>query len=340
MKAAIWYGGKDIRIEEVPEPKISDNDVLIKVKAVGICGSELHAYEGISERRKPPLIMGHEFSGEVEEVGKNVKNLVKGDKVVVNPIIYCLKCEQCLSGRSNICENMRLIGLHTSGAFAEYISVPSENCYRMPGNISFEEASMIEPLSVGIHAVNLVNMKINSNVAIIGGTGIIGLCTLQALRVAGAGRIICTGRRENKLEIAEKLGANILINVKEIDPVKKIMEITNGKGIDIAFEAVGIQETVKQAISMVKKGGSVVVIGMLAKKTELEMLDIVTKEKQIIGSYGYTPLDFKTALNLIAEGKVNVKPLITHVFSLNEIPKGFEVLSKNREEVIKVVIKP
>ncbi|MEM3130049.1 MAG: galactitol-1-phosphate 5-dehydrogenase [Nitrososphaerota archaeon] len=340
MKAAIWYGGKDIRIEDVPEPKISDNDVLIKVKAVGICGSELHAYEGTSERRKPPLIMGHEFSGEVEEVGKNVKNLIKGDKVVVNPIIRCLKCEQCLNGRSNICENMRLIGLHTPGAFAEYIAIPSENCYKIPDNLSFEEASMVEPLSVGLHAINLANMKINSDVAIIGGTGVIGLCTLQVVKIVGVGRIICTGTRENKLKIAEKLGANILINVKEIDPIKKIMEITNRKGIDIAFEAVGIQETVQQAISMVKKGGSVVVIGMLAKKMELEMLDIVTKEKKIIGSYGYTPLDFKTALNLIAEEKVNVKPLITHVFSLNEISKGFEVLSKNREEVIKVIIKP
>ncbi|MEM3406336.1 MAG: galactitol-1-phosphate 5-dehydrogenase [Nitrososphaerota archaeon] len=340
MKAAIWYGGKNIRIEDVPEPEISDNDVLIKVKAVGICGSELHAYEGISERRKPPLIMGHEFSGEVIEVGKNVKNLVKGDRVAVDPIIRCLKCEQCLNGRSNICENMRLIGLHTPGAFSEYIAIPAEKCYEMPDNLSFEEASMVEPMSVGVHAVNLADMKINSNVAIFGGTGVIGLCTLQALRTAGAGRIICTGTRENKLKIAEKLGANILINVKEIDPVKKIMEITNGKGIDIAFEAVGIQETVQQAISMVKKGGNIVVIGMLAKKMELEMLDIVTKEKQIIGSYGYTSLDFKTALNLIAEGKVNVKPLITHVFSLNEISKGFEVLSKNREEVIKVVIKP
>ncbi|MEM3062996.1 MAG: alcohol dehydrogenase catalytic domain-containing protein, partial [Nitrososphaerota archaeon] len=213
MKAAIWYGGKNIRIEDVPEPEISDNDVLIKVKAVGICGSELHAYEGISERRKPPLIMGHEFSGEVIEVGKNVKNLVKGDRVAVDPIIRCLKCEQCLNGRSNICENMRLIGLHTPGAFSEYIAIPAEKCYKMPDNLSFEEASMVEPMSVGVHAVNLASMKINSDVAIIGGTGVIGLCTLQALRTVGAGRIICTGTRENKLRIAEKLGANILINV-------------------------------------------------------------------------------------------------------------------------------
>jgi len=339
MKAAIWYGGKDIRIEDVPEPEIKENDVLIKVKAVGICGSELHAYEGISERRKPPLIMGHEFSGEIEEIGKNVENLRKGDRVVVDPIIRCLKCDNCLNGRSNICENMHLIGLHTPGAFAEYIAVSSEKCYKIPSDLSFEEASMVEPMAVGVHATNLANMKINDYVAIIG-TGVIGLCTLQAVKISGAGRIICSGLRESKLKLAEKIGANILINAKEKDPIEKVMELTNGKGIDIAFEAVGIQETVQQAIDMIKKGGSVIVIGMLAKKMELDMLDIVTKEKRIIGSYGYTPLDFKIALKLISEKRVDVKSLITHVFPLKEILKGFETLSKNREETVKVIIKP
>jgi len=339
MKAAIWYGGKDIRIEDVPEPEIKENDVLIKVKAVGICGSEFHAYEGISERRKPPLIMGHEFSGEIEEIGKNVENLRKGDRVVVNPIIHCLKCDNCLSGKPNICENMHLIGLHTPGAFAEYIAVPSENCYRIPSDLSFEEASMVEPMAVGVHAVKKAFLKINDDVAIIG-TGTIGLCTLQAAKISGAGRIICSELIESRLKLAEKIGANILINAKEIDPIEKVMELTNGKGIDIAFEAVGIQKTIQQAINMIKKGGSVVVIGMLTKKMELDMLDIVTKEKRIIGSYVYTPLDFKIALKLISEKRVNVKSLITHVFSLKEILKGFETLSKNREETIKVIIKP
>jgi len=339
MKAAIWYGGKDIRIEDIPEPEIRENEVLIKVKAVGICGSELHAYEGISERRKPPLIMGHEFSGEVKEVGKNVRNLIEGDRVVVNPIICCLTCDNCLNGRLNICENMHLIGLHTPGAFAEYIAVPAENCYRISDYLSFEEASMIEPMAVGVHAVKKASLKINDDIVIIG-TGTIGLCTLQAARISGAGRIICSELIESRLKLAEKLGANILINTKEIDPIEKVMELTDGKGIDIAFEAVGIQKTVQQAIDMIKKGGSVVVIGMLAKKMELDILDIVTKEKRIIGSYVYTPLDFRIALKLISEKRVDVKSLITHVFPLKEILKGFEALSKNREETIKVIIKP
>jgi (R,R)-butanediol dehydrogenase/meso-butanediol dehydrogenase/diacetyl reductase len=338
MKIAIWYGSKDIRIEDAPKPKIDSNSALIKVKAVGICGSELHAYEGISERRKPPLIMGHEFSGEIEEVGENVKNLRKGDRVVINPIIPCLTCDNCLSGRLNICENVRLIGLHTPGAFAEYIAVPAENCYKIPDDLSFEEASMVEPMAVGIHAVRKASLRINDDVAIVG-AGVIGLCTLQAAKIAGAGKIICSELVESRLKLAEKLGANILINAKEIDPVKKVMELTNGRGIDVAFEAVGVQKTVQQAIDMIKKGGSVIIIGMLAKKMELGILDIVSMEKQIIGSYVYTPLDFKTALNLISKKKANAKSLITHVFSLNEISKGFETLSKDKE-AIKVIIKP
>ncbi|MEM2178641.1 MAG: zinc-binding dehydrogenase, partial [Candidatus Methanomethylicaceae archaeon] len=232
-----------------------------------------------------------------------------------------------------------LIGLHTPGAFAEYIAIPSENCYKIPDNLSFEEASMVEPLSVGVHAVRRAPIKINDYIAIIG-TGVIGLCTLQVVKIAGAGRIICTELVESRLKIAEKLGANILINVKEIDPVEKIMEITNERGVDIAFEVVGIQKTIQEAIDIVKKGGSVVIIGMLMRKVELDILDIVAKEKKIIGSYTYTPIDFRIALNLISEKKIDVKSLITHTFSLNEISKGFEYLSKNKEETIKVIIKP
>ncbi|RLI37795.1 galactitol-1-phosphate 5-dehydrogenase, partial [Candidatus Bathyarchaeota archaeon] len=173
MKAAIWYGGKDIRIEDVPKPEIRSDEVLVEVKAVGICGSELHAYEGISKRRRPPLIMGHEFSGVIAEIGGEVEGFKKGDRVVVDPLNRCGVCEQCTAGRGNICRNVKLLGLHVSGAFAEYVPAPARNCYKLPDHVSFEEGSVVEPLSVGVHAVNRTPIKLGDTVLVVG-AGVIG----------------------------------------------------------------------------------------------------------------------------------------------------------------------
>lgn len=341
MKVAIWHGGKDIRIEEIPKPEIKDDEVLIRVRAAGICGSEVHAYAGVSKRRTPPLIMGHEFTGEVTEVGEKGEGVQIGDRVVVDPIIRCGTCEQCVIGRSNICKNMRLIGIHRPGAFAEYVAVPTKNCIRLPDNVSFEEGALVEPLSVGIHAVSRIPIKLGDTVVVIG-AGIIGLMAMQAAKLAGTAKLVISGggRREYRLELARKLGADIVINSKKEDLVKKIMELTNMKGVDAVLEAVGIQITVQQAMRMVKKGGSVALIGMLVPKMELEMLDAVVKETEIKGMYGYTTADFGVALDLISAGRVDVKSVITHLFSLDDTREAFEALYEKREGVVKVVIKP
>jgi len=339
MKVAVWYGGKDIRIEEKPKPGIKVNQVLVRVRAVGVCGSELHAYEGISRRRKPPLIMGHEFAGEVAEVRKEVKGIQESDRVVIEPIIRCGTCEQCISGRSNICINTRLIGLHTNGAFAEFVAVPVTNQYKIPDNISFEEASLVEPFSVGIHAVNLSSIKIGDYVAVVG-DGVIGLTTLQAAKLAGAGRLIVIGHHDYRLNMARQLGADVVINSEREDPVNKITKLSDAKGVDVVVEAVGSRTAVQQSMAMVKKGGVVTLVGMLEKTMELEMLNVVTEEIEIKGSYGFTSRDFKSALDLISAGKLNARSLITHVFPLDHIKKGFEILAKREKGAIKVVIQP
>jgi 2-desacetyl-2-hydroxyethyl bacteriochlorophyllide A dehydrogenase len=336
MKVAIWYGGKDIKIKEVPIPKIKDKEVLVKVKAVSICGSDLHAYLGVSKRRFPPLVMGHEFSGVVEQIGNNVKAIKVGAKVVVEPVISCGKCKTCLNGRNNICENMELIGLHTPGAFAEYVKVPENKCHKLPENVSFEEASLVEPLAVAVHASRITAFEKKDKIGIIG-SGTIGLMTLQIAKYNGVNNIFITDTLDYKLQLAKKLGATNIINVKNQDPVK---EILTKSGADVVFEAVGHQKTVQQALSMVNKGGKVTIIGMLESKMEIDMLDVTVKEIEIKGSYGYTTEDFKQALELISTKKVKVKPLITHIFALSDISKGFEILSKEAENVIKVVLKP
>ena len=336
MKAAVWYGGKDIRIEDLPTPKIKDDEVLVRVKAVSICGSDLHAYRGASKRRIPPLVMGHEFSGEIVKLGRTVKGLKEGERVVLEPVLSCGKCALCQRGRSNICENMRLVGLHLSGAFSEYVPIPASKCHTLPDAVSFEEASLVEPLAVAVHAVNLASLEKDEDICILG-SGAVGLMTLQVVNNIGVEKLFAIDTLEYRLDLAKKLGATTTINAKKEDPVKEVL--ARG-GANTVFEAVGHQKTVQQALSMVRKGGKVVIIGMLETTMELGMLDVTVKEIEIKGSYGYTSKDFKQALTLIAKGKVEVKPLITHVLSLHDIVKGFDILSQGAENVIKVVLKP
>lgn len=343
MKIANWYGGKDFRIEDAPKPEIKNDEVLIAVKAASICGSELHAYEGISKRREEvhgvPLVMGHEFSGEVAEVGKNVKNVAVGDRVAVNPIVTCGKCEQCMAGQTNICKNFRLLGLHVNGAFAEYVPIVAENCYKIPDSMTFEEASLTEPCSVGVHAVNITPLKLGDDVVVLG-AGTIGLMALQAAKLAGAGRIFATDTLDYRLDMAKKIGADEVINAKNEDPVEKIMELTDNGGVDAVLEAVGSETTVQQGLALLKKGKTMTVIGMMKKMMELPMLDVSVKEVKIQGDYGYTKQDFISSLKLIATKKMNVKQTITHVLPLDDIAKGFELLAQKKENAIKVIVKP
>jgi 2-desacetyl-2-hydroxyethyl bacteriochlorophyllide A dehydrogenase len=336
MKAAVWYGGKDIRIEDVPTPKIKDDEVLVRVKAVSICGSDVHAYRGVSKRRTPPLVMGHEFSGEIVKLGKSVKGFKEGTRVVIEPILTCGICRLCRLGRNNICENMSLVGLHLSGAFSEYVSIPASKCHTLPDTVSFEEASLVEPLAVAVHAVTLASLETNEDVCILG-SGAVGLMTLQVVNDIGAKKLFVIDTLEYRLDLAKKLGATRTINAKKEDPVKEVL--AHG-GVNTVFEAVGHQKTVQQTLSMVQKGGKVIIIGMLDATMELGMLDVTVKEIEIRGSYGYTSKDFKQALTLITKGKVEVKPLITHVLPLHDIAKGFDMLSQGSENVIKVVLKP
>jgi L-iditol 2-dehydrogenase len=339
MKAAVWYGGKDFKIEDVKEPKMSEEQALIQVKIAGICGSDLHAYDGSSKRRKPPLVMGHEFGGIVAKVGAKATGVAVGDRVVVNPIIACGACEPCRTGKNHVCENMRLIGLHSSGAFAEYVAVPAKNCIKLPDNVSFEEASMVEPLSVGIHSAGRAGVKIGDNIVIIG-PGTIGLTSVMAAKMAGAGKIFITGANgdEGRLALAKKLGADVTINAMQEDPVARILAETGG-GADSVIEAVGIQKTIQQAMSMLRRGRNAVIIGLMQTEITINAIDLAVKEIGLLGDYGYTKDDFMRGLGMIAAGKANVKQLITHTFPLEEIAKGFETLSTKEGNAIKVLLR-
>jgi len=339
MKAAVWHGGKDIRIEDIPRPKIRTDEVLVKVKAVGICGSELHAYEGVSQRRTPPLVMGHEFSGEIAEVEKEVSNLKLGERVVVDPLKRCGMCTPCVRGQGSVCRNVKLLGLHTSGAFAEYVAVPVLNCYVLPDHVTFEEGAMAEPLSVAIRAVNNTDVKLGDTVVIIG-AGIIGLMILKAAKAAGAGTLIVSDVVDYRLDYAKTFGADVAINSKTENPVTRVMELTNGSGADVVFEAVGLEATVQQGMQMLAIGGKLTVVGMLSKTMTLDVMSIVTRELQINGSYAYAQDDFRRALSYLYNKKIEVKPLITNKLPLEKIKEGFEILSEKKEKALKIILTP
>lgn len=343
MKIANWYGGRDFRIENAPRPRMKDDEALVAVKAASICGSEVHAYTGISKRREEihgiPLVMGHEFAGVVEDVGENTTNVAIGDRVAVNPIVTCKKCEQCLTGRGNICRNFELLGLHVDGAFAEYVTIVGENCFKLSNDTSFQEASLCEPCSVAIHAVNITPIGLGDDVVVLG-AGPIGLLTLQAARLAGAGRIFVTGTHDHTLDMAKKLGADEVINAKEEDVVQIVMKLTKGEGVDAVLEAVGTEKTLQQGLDLIKKGKTVTTMGMREKTMQLRMIDVSVKEARIQGDYGYTIPEFKSAIKLVSSNKLNLKTLITHEFALEDIAKAFELVAQRKDAVVKVVVKP
>jgi len=339
MKAAVWYGGKDVRIEQVPQPDPGPDEVLVRIKAVGICGSDLHAYEGISRRRTPPLIMGHEMAGEIVHVGENVGILRQRDAVVVYPILSCGECEYCRSGKENICRNMRFMGLHTPGGFAEHVAVPARNCYRLEPTIPFETASLAEPFAVAVHVVNSLPIGVDDSVLIIG-CGVIGSMIAQVGRLRTSGKIIVADIIDSRLDSAKKLGADITINSKKRDVVEEVSKLTEGRGVDVSIEVVGIQTTVQQAVTSTKKGGTIIAVGLLERAMEIDMMRVVSNELKLHGSYIYNDHDFRTSLNLIADGKVEPLPYLTHIYPLEDALKGFEEMAIDKENVLKVILTP
>jgi len=331
-----------VEIVEVGEPNVSYGEALIEVCATGICGSDLHVYEWSPARYKQlslPVILGHEFSGKIVEIKNNTSSLQVGDRVTVSPHIYCKECYYCVSGQRNLCEQGALrIGFTRNGAFARYISVPVECVYKLPNNITLEEAALTEPLCVGLHAIELSSVKCGDAVAVLG-PGPIGLLLLLTLKAAGVTQLIVTGKNIDKkrLEFARELGADI-VNVDEENPVKVAKELTDGLGVNTVFDATGSSSAVKQGIDMVRKGGEVILIGLAASSEEIFFPDIVRSEKILRGSMNYNSKTWSRAINLYREKKVMLNPLITHRIRLDDIEQGFQLVSS--KNAVKVIVVP
>jgi len=340
MRAGVLYGPMDIRVEEIEMPSPGTGEVLLEVKAAGICGSDLHFHRhGTAETPFRRVMGGHELSGRVATVGEGVKRRRVGDRVCVEPLLGCGKCQFCASGSYNLCRHLK----YPCGGFMEYAVLLEDKVFPVPEHVSYEEAALIEPFSIGVHAVLRAGVAVTDAIAIIG-DGSIGLSVLQVARAAGARKTALIGRIDSNLEIGMKVGADIAVNSAVSDAVKETIQFTNGEGFEVVFEAVGEQaDTMGTALQIAKRGGVIVVMGNFSKPVELDFSLMMGREISLLlsksGAMWKGVSEVEIAADLLARGKLDAKSLITHKFPLDGIRDAFRVsLNKSEFGAIKVLI--
>ena len=338
MRAAVIEKPFRLKTVEVETPAIkSEHEVLLRVYACGVCGTDIHIYEGTMPWAKLPLIPGHELSGVVVEVGEAVSNLKLGDKVAVDPNITCGICRYCRRGRRNLCPNLEAIGVTTNGGFAEYIIAPVSQLYKVPKGLSLEEAAFAEPVSCCVHGFTRLSIQPGDDVLIVG-AGPIGLIHLQLAKRCGAGKVIVAEVNEKRLKLASEFGADLTVNPSEERLSERVKQFLGGKGVEAAIDAAGGSAPLDLALSCLEPGGSLLVFGVASEKDlwRIKPYDVYKHELTIIGSF-INPYEMGRALNLLASGAVDVRPLISHVIGLNDLEKA---LKREIPDALKVLVKP
>lgn len=343
MRALLLTDAKTLKLVETEPPSLEADTVLIRVAACGVCGSDVHGYDGSTGRRIPPLVMGHEAAGTVERVGEAVNKFQPGDRVTFDSTVYCGECVFCQRGEINLCDNRQVLGVSCGdyrrhGAFAELVAVPERIVYSLPDDLPFEHAALIEAVSVAVHAVARAQI-LTGNSAVVVGTGMIGLLVVQALRVAGAGPIVAVDLSPERLALARELGATHSFLASEDNLVAQIQKLTAGHGADAAFEVVGATPTVNVAVESVRKGGSVTLVGNIRPTVEAPLQSIVTRELTLYGSCA-SQGEYPRCIELMASGEIDVRPLISACAPLAEGPEWFERLYAQEAGLMKVVLKP
>jgi len=320
MKALIYTGPKKIEYVNIPKPEIKDDEVLIKIKSVGICGTDLHIYSG-NMNLPTPLVMGHEFSGIIEEIGKSVKHLKIGDRVVGEHVISCHKCHYCLIGKPNLCPSAKIIGLHRAGALAEYLAIPANLVYIIPPEIDLEEAALIEPLTITLYAIREAGQLLDKNVAIIG-QGPIGLLLDQSVKSAG-GNVIGIESQAHRLSFAvDKKWVDYSIDASKENVKEKIEKLFPG-GVDVAIEAVGREATAQMALDITARSGRVLLLGVFEEPAKIDLMTLIKKELTVHGSWTCA-FSFPEALELVSKGKIDLKRLISHRYEAKNGKQAFE----------------
>jgi len=343
MKAMVLEAYNKLVYKDFPDPIVADDEVLIKVEAVGICGSDVHGMDGSSGRRIPPLVMGHEAAGTIAALGLDVKGWKEDDRVCFDSTIYKLDDWYTRKGMYNLSDGRMVLGVSPGeyrrhGAFAEYVNVPQHILYRIPDGVTFTQASMVEPVAVAAHAVELSPLEWNDT-AVVVGCGVIGLFVIQVLRARGCGKIIAIDLDDEKLKLAKELGADIGFNSRKNDIREEVEALTGGRGADVAFEVVGISDTVKSAIDLVRRGATVTLVGNLAPVAEIPLQAVVTQQIRLQGSCAICG-EYPAVLDMIARKDVNVDAILSAEVPLSEGAEWFKRLYNKEPGLIKIVLKP
>lgn len=343
MKALVLSAYNQLDLTDMPVPQYATDELLIRIRACGICGSDVHGFDGSTGRRIPPIVMGHEAAGIVEAVGSDVPGFRPGDRVTFDSTVSCGLCFYCQRGQINLCDNREVVGVSTPlfrrmGAFAEYVAVPARICYHLPESMPFAHAALIEAVSVAVHGVALTPIERGDTVIVVG-AGMIGLLTLQAALHAGAGSAIVVDLDDSRLALARQMGATHTINSSTGDAVAQIVALTHDRGADCALECVGATAPIKLAIESVRKGGAVTLIGNVSPTAEIPLQSVVSRQIRLQGSCASSG-EYRECIWLMSSGVIKVDPLISAVAPLEEGANWFHRLHDREPGLLKVVLEP
>ena len=341
MKAAVWIGINKVEVLEVPAPVVSKGEVLIKVKSAGICATDIEIITGKFKYGKPPHILGHEIAGEVVRLGEDVTKWQPGDRVVVETMVNCGECYYCRRGMKHLCDHGGDIGYTPyQGGYAEYISVPERCLFRIPDVVSYDEAGILESFIYPAGSIYHPQMKFGETV-LIQGAGPAGLAYVQTVRACGAGKIIVAARNRIRLEQAGKFGADVIIDIQKEDIEKRVMEETNGRGVDLSIEAAGCQTSIEYSTKLARKDGRVILYGIPGDEDKIRfpVTEMILKQLSVYGASG-NPHVWETVLQLVAKGTYNLKDMVTHTFHLNDFNEAIDFVMRRKDGVIKAVIHP
>jgi L-iditol 2-dehydrogenase len=343
MKALNLKAYNELVYETWPEPTLEPGEVLVRVAACGICGSDVHGVDGSTGRRVPPIIMGHEAAGEIVACGESVQGWQVGERVTFGCVIHCTDCFYCQRGELELCENRRWLGVsipgfRKHGAFAEYVAVPQQILFRVPQELSYERAAMMEPLTIAAHALARTRLALYDT-AVVVGSGMIGLLVIQLLKLAGAGRIVAVDISDERLALAERFGATHLLRSDRDDVPAAVRSLNQGRRADVVIEAVGAGSTVSLAIACARKGGSLTLIGNLAQRVEVPLQEIVLGELTLRGTTNAAN-EWDACLRMLSTGAVNVDALISKVAPLSDGVEWFDRLRRAERGLMKVILQP
>ena len=337
MLQAVLEQPEKVSFKEVHKPKPSASKVLIKVKRIGICGSDIHAYYGKHPYIKCPIVQGHEFSGQIVEIGESVKGLKVGENVTVMPQLVCGRCYPCSHGNYNICNELRVIGCQAEGAAQEYIAVEASLVVELPRRMSYEEGAMVEPVAVGTHAVSRLGSVRGLNILVLG-AGPIGNLTAQVAKGKGAKAVMITDVSDYRLKIAQECGIDFALNPTRSSLLEALQTSFGDSHADAIMECVGVEETIGQAIQVARKGTDIIVVGVFGKRPTVDIGQVQDKELRLIGTLMYKQEDYQTAIRLIRSGRINLNPLMSKHFPFKEYGQAYEFIEQNRDKTMKVFI--